>query len=395
MRAIYLDCFAGISGNMLLGALLQAGLPESELRAAWQSLPLENYEINISSVNKLGIQAVYVDVIPGEGHHHRHLPDIFQIIDGAGLSDKVKQQSKRVFTLLAEAEAKVHGTSVDHVHFHEVGAVDSIVDIVGVVFALDYLGVEQLYASKIHVGSGFVQCSHGLMPVPAPATAELLKNIPTYQGDIKKELATPTGAAILAAYCQTYGAMPEGFTTDTIGYGAGTYDLTIPNVLRLYLGHTLVSGKSGGQAPSDLLWMVETNIDDSTPQVLAYVLERLLELGVHDAWLTPLVMKKSRAAVMLSVLTGGELQEQVCALVFAETSSIGLRCYQVQRTIANRKIVTVTLPGGSVAVKISSYQGQVTQVMPEYEDCQAVARTTGQPLKLIQHQASQAAWDTL
>ncbi len=394
MRAIYLDCFAGISGNMLLGALLQAGLPESELRAAWKSLPLENYEIQISSVNKLGIQAAYVDVIPGEGHHHRHLPDIFAIIDGAALSDKVKQQSKRVFTLLAEAEAKVHGTTVNHVHFHEVGAVDSIVDIVGVVFALDYLGVEQVYASKIHVGSGFVRCSHGLMPVPAPATAELLKTVPTYQGDVKQELATPTGAAILAAYGQGYGAMPEGFTTDVIGYGAGTYDLTIPNVLRLYLGRIAAPVKPAeSSVTADFLWMVETNIDDSSPQVLAYVVERLLELGVHDAWLTPLVMKKSRAAVMLSVLTGEQLKEQVCALVLAETSSIGLRFYKVQRTIADRKMVTVTLASGCVPVKISSYQGKVMQVMPEYDDCQDIARQTGNPLKLIQHQASQAAWD--
>lgn len=394
MRAIYLDCFAGISGNMLLGALLQAGLPENELRAAWQSLPLENYEIHISSVNKSGIQAVYVDVIPGEGHHHRHLPDIFAIIDGSAVSDKVKLQSKRIFTLLAEAEAKVHGTTVNHVHFHEVGAVDSIVDIVGVVFALDYLGIERLYVSKIHVGSGLVRCSHGLMPVPAPATAELLKNIPTYQGDIKQELATPTGAAILAAYGQTYGAMPEGFTADVIGYGAGTYDLTIPNVLRLYLGHMEVPSKSSGpNATADFLWMVETNIDDSSPQVLAYVVERLLGLGVQDAWLTPIVMKKSRAALMLSVLTGEQLKERVCALLLAETSSIGLRFYKVQRTIADRKIVTVTLPSGSVAVKVSSYQGKVMQVMPEYDNCQDLARQTGQPLKLIQHQASQAAWD--
>lgn len=397
MRAIYLDCFSGISGNMLLGALLQAGLPESELRGAWRSLPLMNYEIKISSVNKLGIQAIYVDVIPGEGHHHRHLPDIFRIIDRAAFSDKVKQQCKRVFTILAEAEAKVHGTTIDHVHFHEVGAVDSIVDIVGIVFALDYLGVEHIYASKVHVGSGFVQCSHGLMPVPAPATAELLKNIPTYQGDIRKELATPTGAAILAAYGQTYGAMPEGFTTDIIGYGAGTHDLAIPNVLRLHLGQIESPDRLKGQptVASDLLWMVETNIDDSSPQVLAYVRERLLEFGVHDAWLTPIVMKKSRAAVMLSVLTGAQLKEKVCAFLFAETSSIGVRFYQVERVIADRKILTVTLPGGDVDIKVSSYQGKVTQVMPEYDDCQAVARRMGEPLKHIQQQAGQAAWDIL
>lgn len=390
MKALYLDCFSGISGNMLLGALLQAGLPEQELRTAWKKLPLSNYEIDIHSVNKCGIQAVYVDVKPGEGHHHRHLPDIFRIIDDSTLSDQVKQQSKRVFTILAEAEAKVHGTTSDHVHFHEVGAVDSIIDIVGIVFALDYLGIEHIYASKVHVGSGFVRCSHGLMPVPAPATAELLKNIPTYQGDIKKELTTPTGAAILAAYGRSYGEKPAGFITDTLGYGAGTHELDIPNVLRLHLGH--ISHQEEAEVQSEGLWMIETNIDDSTPQVLAYVMERLLEMGVNDAWLTPIVMKKSRAAVMLSVLTPHKFKHKVCDFIFAETSSIGLRYYQVQRTMAERKMLRVTLAGGSVAVKVSSYRGQVIQIMPEYDDCQLIASQSKLPLKWIQQQASEAAW---
>ncbi len=392
MKAVYLDCFAGVSGNMLLGALLQAGLPESELRQAWKMLPLVNYEIEISSVNKLGIQAVYVDVKPGEGHHHRRLPDIFQLIDRSDLAGKVKQQSKRVFTILAEAEAKVHGTTVDQVHFHEVGAVDSIIDIVGIVFALDYLGIDRLCASKVHVGSGFVRCQHGMMPVPAPATAELLKNIPIYQGEIKKELTTPTGAAILAAYGQSYGDIPAGFTTEAIGYGAGSYDLDIPNVLRVYLGQ--IKDKQEGRSEADQaagLWMVETNIDDSSPQILAYVVERLLEFGVNDAWLTPVVMKKSRAAVMLSVLLAEELKETVCDFLFAETSSIGLRFYPVQRRIADRKMLDVTVSGSRVAVKVSSYRGKLTQMMPEYDDCQAAARETGLPLKLIQQQACQAA----
>jgi len=187
--------------------------------------------------------------------------------------------------------------------------------------------------------------------------------------------------------------MPEGFTTDVIGYGAGSYDLTIPNVLRLYLGQLTVPVTSAEGA--DFLWMIETNIDDSSPQVLAYVLERLLELGVHDAWLTPLVMKKSRAAVMMSVLADEQHKDTVCALLLSETSSIGLRLYQVLRTIAERKFLTVDLYGGSVRVKVSSFQGKVTQVMPEYEDCQSVARSTGEPLKLIQHQASQAAWEKI
>jgi len=237
MKTMYLDCFAGISGNMLLGALIHAGVPEELLREQLSTLPIDGYDIKVGKVVKNGIQAVYVDVqMTHEHHHHRHLADIFQIIDHSNLVEKVKQDSKKIFLLLAEAEAKVHGTTVENIHFHEVGAVDAIIDIVGTAFGFYYLGIERIYTSKLQVGMGFVECCHGLMPIPAPATAELLMNIPYYPGEIAKELVTPTGAAIIAALGAGYGAMPEGFISKTISYGAGTWDLVIPNVLRMQIG---------------------------------------------------------------------------------------------------------------------------------------------------------------
>jgi uncharacterized protein (TIGR00299 family) protein len=242
MKAMYLDCFSGISGNMLLGALLHAGVPEELLRQQLSSLPVDGYSITIENVSKNGIQAVYVNVqMTHEHHHHRHLSDIFHIIDNSKLVEKVKNDSKKVFLLLAEAEAKVHGTTVEAIHFHEVGAVDAIIDIVGTVWGLYYLGIEQIHTSKLQVGTGFVQCCHGLMPIPAPATAELLTNIPYYNGDITSELVTPTGAAIIAALGTGYGIMPDGFISKTISYGAGTWDLLIPNVLRMHIGE--ISGE--------------------------------------------------------------------------------------------------------------------------------------------------------
>jgi uncharacterized protein (TIGR00299 family) protein len=244
MKTIYLECFAGISGNMLLGALINAGMPEEVLRAELDKLPVTEYDLVVKRVNKCGINAVYADVILHEHHHHdednhhhhRRLPDIISIIDNSGLSQQVKEGSKRVFLKLAEAEAKVHGVSVNEIHFHEVGAVDAIVDIVGTVFGFYYLEIEKVAVSKVCVGSGFVECAHGSMPVPAPATAELLRGIPYYAGKISREMTTPTGAAILAVFGSDFGEKPENFISEAIGYGAGTRDLEIPNVLRLHVG---------------------------------------------------------------------------------------------------------------------------------------------------------------
>ncbi|VBB06859.1 Hypothetical protein LUCI_2096 [Lucifera butyrica] len=377
MKALYLDCFAGISGNMLLGALLDAGVPEDLFRKTLASLPLSGYELIIQRVNKGGIDANYVDVKLAEhDHHHRHLADIFRIIEQAPLEEAVKEQSKRVFSVLAAAEAKVHGTTPDKIHFHEVGAVDAIVDILGTVWCLNYLGVQQIFASKLHVGSGSVLCSHGWMPVPAPATAELLIGIPYYSGDIAKELVTPTGAAILAALGTGFGRMPENFLSEKIGYGAGTWDLAIPNVLRLQLG-------SISSAAKDEVILLETNIDDLNPQAYSYILDRLLNSGALDAWLTPVIMKKSRPAVLLSVLMPQDKQDIITDILFAETSTIGVRYFPVERTKAQRQIHNVSTPWGMARVKISTYRGATINVSPEFEDCKSLAEEHGVPFKQI------------
>ena len=372
---------------MLLGALIDAGLPEEILRQQLSTLHIHGYDLIIKKVIKCGIHATYVDVIltHGHDHHHRHLADIFNIIDNSGLDEKIKDNSKKIFLLLAQAEAKVHGTTVDTIHFHEVGAVDAIIDVVGTAFGLHYLGVEAIYTSKLHVGSGFVQCAHGLMPVPAPATAELLTNIPYYSGDITKELVTPTGAAIIAALGSGYGIMPDQFISESISYGAGTWDLDIPNVLRMHVGEIGVT-----HIPNETM-IVEANIDDLNPQIYPYVMNKLFAIGVYDVWLTPIIMKKNRSATMLSILLNSQLLEQVTTILFDETSTIGVRHYIVQRTMATREFINVTVPWGQASVKVSSYNGKLCSITPEYEDCKRLATEYNLPLKEVQQTVLEVA----
>jgi uncharacterized protein (TIGR00299 family) protein len=386
VRTLYLDCFSGISGNMLLGALLDLGLPEDVLRRELAKLPVNSYELVIEKVAKQGIAATYLDVKTSFfAQRHRNLPDITTIIDSSTLDPAVKEEAKKVFLRLAEAEAKVHGTTVDKVHFHEVGAVDTIVDIVGCVLGLRWLGVERVCTSKLRTGSGFVKCSHGRMPVPAPATAELLRGIPWENGDIAKELVTPTGAVLVAHFAHGSGAMPAGFTSEAVGYGAGSWDLDIPNVLRAILGEA-----DAGTAGEHLV--VEANIDDTNPQLYPHVIERMFAAGARDAWLTPIVMKKGRSAVTLSVLADSATFPAVAALLMAETTTIGMRYHQVGRLEAERRLATVATPWGEVRIKISSVNGRVTNVAPEYEDCRKLAGERELPLKIVWHKALALAW---
>lgn len=386
MRTLYLDCFAGISGNMFLGAMLDLGLPEAVLRQELAKLPVSGYDVRIKRVDKQGISAVHLDVETGRQHHHRHLPDIYRIIDDAPLADEVKATAKKVFGRLAEAEAKVHGTTVDRIHFHEVGAVDAIVDIVGAAFAVHYLGIERIYTSRLRTGSGFVNCSHGRMPVPAPATAELLCGIAYEAGDIARELVTPTGAALVATLAQGSGGPPEDFKSEKIGYGAGGWDLDIPNVLRAVLGQT-----AGAAGTAEYL-VVEANIDDLNPQLYPHVMDRLFAAGARDVWLTPIVMKKGRPATRFSVLSDSRTFPAVAALLLAETSTIGMRYYPVQRLEAERQVQEVATPWGPVRVKVGSLQGQVANVAPEYEDCRRLALEHDLPLKVVWQKAVSLGW---
>jgi uncharacterized protein (TIGR00299 family) protein len=378
MKAMCLSGFSGVSGNMLVGALLDAGLPEKDLRAMAAALPVAGYRLKIEKVLKRGLRATYFEVELDEAapQPQRRLADIVKIIEAAPLSAAVKARSISVFNRLAAAEAKVHGTTPEEVHFHEVGGVDAIIDIVGTVFGLEALGIEKLYADSLRTGYGFSRCAHGAMPVPAPATVELLNGIPYTHGDIEKELLTPTGAALLAALCDGFGDVPAGFTGESAAYGAGGWELDIPNVLRARTG-TLRPPEKGG------LTVFETNIDDASPQLFDYVMERLFKAGALDVWLTPVQMKKNRPAVKLSALAPDALRAEIENIIFTETTTLGIRRCAVLRTAAQRREDTVRTQWGPVRVKTSSVNGRTCSVTPEYEDCRRLAETNGIPLKEV------------
>jgi len=414
LNAIYLDCFAGISGNMLLGAFLQAGVPESYLKTELSKLSLaDEFQLIVTKVNKNGIEALYVEVDllqsctktvslhhshehndhnhshhhePIDGHLNRTMADIRRLIETSTLDLSVKKTSIFIFETLAQAEGKVHGKPADEVHFHEVGAIDSIVDIVGTAICLQYLQIEKIYVSKLNVGGGFVKCAHGLMPIPAPATAELLKNISFYGGTIEKELVTPTGAAVIKALADVDTTdLPDGFTYKMVAYGAGTWDLVIPNVLRMYIGNIEFANKESKKI------LIETNIDDLSPQIYEYVFEGLFKAGARDVWVTPIMMKKGRPAQMLSVLVD-DTQAQACQdLIFRETSTIGLRIHEVERIEAKRILTNVLTCYGEISCKISYYGDAVSNISVEYEDCKRLALKQDVPLKLIQQEALQMA----
>jgi uncharacterized protein (TIGR00299 family) protein len=378
MKALYLSCYSGISGNMFIGALLDAGYTEDALKKTVSALPVSGYTLKFEKTVKMGIEATHFDVEldPTEHQPHRHLRHIVEIIDAADLSESVKQRSIAVFTKLAEAEAKVHGTTIEKIHFHEVGAVDAIIDVVGTVSGLEALGIEKIFASNLRTGFGFIECAHGSMPIPAPATAELLHGIPYKQGEVEKELITPTGAALIATLCESFGDRPEGFVTEKTAYGAGGWDLEIPNVLRAELGSFQSLEKS------DLL-VLETNIDDCSPQVISYAMDRLFDAGALDVWQTPILMKKGRSAQKLSVLCPVSLKNELEMIIFKETTSIGIRSFSVDRTALDRREETVETPWGPVRVKISSLNGEVCSATPEYDDCRQLAEKNNIPLKQV------------
>ena len=403
MKAIYLDCAAGISGNMFLGACLQLGVPEKYLRGELDKLNVaRDFEIEIFNVSKNGIGAAYVDVNPSKdfesefahpnirrlhrhehnkNHSHRTFADIKKIIDASELSAAIKTRALAIFSVIAQAEGKVHQREADEVTFHEVGAIDSIVDIVGCAICLDYLDVGKIFVSRINTGSGFVKCAHGLMPVPAPATAELLQGFKTYHFGAEKELTTPTGAAIVKALGEYSANLPEEFSSEKIGYGAGTWDLDIPNVLRIYLG------EFNGQREKHLV-KLEANIDDMNPQIYGWLYERLFNAGALDVWTTPVYMKKNRPAQMLSVLVDAEHRELCIKIIFEETTTIGLRVLDVARRVeAVRKMAKVETSFGSVQCKVSAYDGKIVSITPEYEDCRRLAEKNSVPLKVVWQEA--------
>lgn len=373
---------------MILGAFLDLGLPPEHLTGELEKLNVRNFHLKFSRVNKSGVMATKFDVETGEEHHHRHYSTIEKIIRSSTLDPWVQDSSCRSFLRLAEAEAKVHGTTVEKVHFHEVGAVDAIVDIVGAFVGLHWLGAPRCLASPLNVGWGVVDCAHGSMPVPAPATAELLKGVPIYSNSIEGELVTPTGAAILTTICQSYGEIP-GFRVEKIGYGAGSRDhKKASNVLRIFRGQRGDSDSASAFSNSRVL-VLEANIDDMNPQIVGYVQDKLFELGVHDVFTCPVQMKKNRPGILLTVVLSPELLDGVCKVLFEETTTLGLRYHQCDRKVLDRTIEPVESPLGKVSVKVAWLDDRIVSFAPEYEECKALARRHQVPYKQVHQQVMQ------
>jgi uncharacterized protein (TIGR00299 family) protein len=384
MKVCYLDCFSGVSGDMLLGALVDAGLDPEALRREFAKLGLEGVDLEFERTLRSSISGTNLTVRVAHDHSHRSLSKIEQIISTSGLKESVKERAIRIFRRLGEVEAAIHNVPVEKVHFHEVGAWDSIADIVGACIGFDLLGIEKIHCSALNLGSGTVKAAHGVMPVPAPATAALVAEVPTYSEGPAAELTTPTGAAIVTTLAEGFGAMPAMRISAT-GYGAGDKDFPgRPNLLRVLIGETTSATESTE------VYVIEANVDDMSPQVAGYVRERLLEAGALDATFTPVFMKKDRPGFTISVLAKAEDRERLAEMVFAETTTLGLRMYRAERRVLERRWETVETPYGAVRIKVASENGKVRNFAPEYEDCRQLAVDRKVPLKDVIQQANHA-----
>ena len=419
-RVVYFDCCSGISGDMVLGACLDVGLPFDELKAALGGLAVSGYAIRAQKVLRCGLAATKFDVVehareleagavahhhegarvhahareahshghgPGHGqadtHGHRSLREIEQLIDGSALPAAQRTRAKTLVRRLAETEAAIHQMAVDDVQLHEVGAIDSIVDIVGTVFALDWLRADRIVCSPLNVGSGTVSTAHGILPVPAPATLRLLGNAPIYSRGPSAELVTPTGALIATAYATEYGSLPA-MSVEQVGYGAGTRDhADSPNVLRLLVG------QAAERAAADRVVMLECEIDDMNPQIFGVVMDRLYAAGALDVYYVPVQMKKNRPGTLLSVIAPPDRREALSSIIFGETTTIGLRAHEVERECLPREIVTVETPLGAIRFKVARRGGQVVNASPEFEDCARLAAAHGRTVKDVQALAIQ------
>ena len=399
MKILYFDCPAGISGDMTLGALLDLGVDEATLRTELEKLGMVGeYVFSAGRAQKCGVTGTQVKVKLAHDHHaindhehehehhHRHLSDIVALIEGSGIKVSVKERAVAMFTELARAEGKVHGLPPEEVHFHEVGAVDSIVDIVGVCIAMDLMGADRVLFSPINTGSGQVRISHGLVPVPAPATAELLIGLQSYSNGTPSELTTPTGALIARVFGQGFGPLPQG-TVRRVGYGLGFKDFDFPNCVRAMLIEE-------GNAEAQQVFLLACNVDDMTGEAAGYALLKLLEAGALDAWFTPIYMKKNRPAYEISVLCAPEARQAVEKVLLAETTTLGIRVQQAGRTTLPRRIETVETPWGPIHVKVAEGPAGV-KLAPEYEDCREAAERAGLPFLTVYAKAQAAAQQNL
>jgi uncharacterized protein (TIGR00299 family) protein len=388
MRAAYFDCFSGISGDMVLGALVDLGWSVEELKRELEKLDLFDYQIEAKKVAKQGILSTQIEVHVKEGKKERKLENILSILDKSKLEEKIKEPSRAIFNKLATAEAKIHGKDIQKIHFHELGSLDTIIDVVGAVAGVNYLDLEKVYSSPLPLGRGFVQCAHGVLPVPAPATLELLKEVPVYGSNVEAELVTPTGAAIISSLAKDFGEMPP-MKIDRIGYGAGQRDLPIPNLLRVSMG---VLKKA---YPEDAVSLIQTNIDDMNPEFYEHIVDRLFHEGALDVFLTPIQMKRTRPATMLSVTVDQEKMEKMLEIIFDETTTLGVRISKIKRRKLNRENLKVSTKYGKIEVKIGKLDGVVKNISPSYEECRKITTHLRIPLKKVYQEVKQAAFDLL
>jgi len=392
-RIAWFDCFSGASGDMILAALLDAGLKIEDLREMLSRLNLPGYVIGSERITRAGIAATRLNVaVEHHGHHDHHgrrLPEILGMIDASTLPDHVKRDASAIFRRLAQAEGEVHGKPVDEVHFHEVGAVDSIVDIVGAACALHLLGIKHVYSSAIRTGTGTLQCAHGERPVPAPATANLIRGLPVIPTDVQAELTTPTGAAILATLARGFGPMPACIIEAT-GYGAGTREIPgRPNVLRVFIGRA-----AAGPYDADIVEVMEANIDDMSPEFFGGIFDRLFDAGALDVSVIPVLMKKGRPGFLISVIAPAGGTAGVEDVLFRETTTFGVRIYEVRRKKLARKHIEVNTPFGKVRVKLGAIGGKIVRAKPEHDDCARLAREANAPFTEV-HDAALAAFRNL
>jgi pyridinium-3,5-bisthiocarboxylic acid mononucleotide nickel chelatase len=391
MRIAYLDCSSGISGDMFLAALLDAGVSEERLRNELQKIPVGAYEFKISRALRAGLAANRVEIIISGEQPHRHLHHIERTLAESALSETVKEKAIAIFRRLADVEGKLHGKPPTGVHFHEVGAVDAILDIAGTCTGLELLGISELTCSALNVGGGRVQAAHGSLPVPAPATAELLKGLPVYSSGVEGELVTPTGAAIVSTLAASFGAMPA-MRIETIGYGAGASDFPgHPNLARLFVGERTELQAEPPAADGDVVSVIQANLDDMNPQIYGYLAERALAAGALDVASSAIQMKKNRPGMELTILCPPQLADALSSLLFSETTTIGLRIYEARRKVLSRETTNVETPYGVARMKVARQQGRVVNAAPEYEDCRRLAEQKAVPLKEVMA-AAQAAF---
>ena len=395
MKLAYLDCSSGISGDMFLAALLDAGVELDRLRAELAKIDLGTYEFTQGRVMRKGLAGNHVEITIPDKQPHRHLSHIEKMIGAAAIDSAVKTRALQVFRRLGEAEAKLHNQPIEKIHFHEVGAVDAIIDIVGVCLGLGMLGNPELVCSPLNVGGGSVEAAHGSLPVPAPATAELLKGIPVYSSGVESELVTPTGAALVSTLAVSFGPVPP-MKIERIGYGAGTKDFPAhPNIARLMLGEKAgEAGTASGGAGDETALVIEANIDDMNPQIYGYFAEKALAAGALDVTCNPIQMKKNRPGLLVSVIAKPELESTLTRLLFAETTTIGVRITKTRRRMLDRDVVTVETAYGAVRVKLARLDGKEVNAAPEFDDCRRLAEERSVPLKEVM-QAARAAYRKL